>query len=100
MDRLTEVLEDRPPLFVSAGVLKHAHEIEQAAENPVVAALVLGAYTDQESFGNSQGGSKQVFHYDPGRQAAFNSIGLENPGRAKVSEYLPQVIARAKDGGP
>lgn len=99
MNRLVDVLENRPPFYISAGVLKHRDEIERAAAIPTVAALVLGAYTEREWAGNSQGGRKQVFYFDAVNQAAYNSIGLQNPGRKNASSYLSDSIARVQAEG-
>lgn len=93
------ISENRPPIFVAAGVIKHEAQIIQASQVESVAMQTIGSFTRSEWSGNSMGGKFNVFHWDEATKAAYNSIGLENPGRKLASEYLPRAISFVKESG-
>jgi len=100
MGQLKEVMpQDRLPIFVSAGVVKEPAQIERLIPNEAIAAQVLGSYTWNEHDGNDQNGRHNTFYYDAQARAAYNSIGLKNPGKENAGRYLPEVIKKMKAAG-
>lgn len=90
---------DRLPFFVSAGIIKTEDEIEQYATNPYISAQVIGSFSEPEWGGNDPTGTKTVFWYDQQDKAAYNAVGLRNPGRKAASEYLPRAIRQVQAAG-
>lgn len=98
MPRL-EILDDRPPIFIGAGIVKEPGQIEQIHANELLAATILGSYTNIPWDGNDEGGRRVVEHWDGDSKAYYNSIGLKNPGREAASTYLPAAIKRMQAAG-
>jgi dihydroorotate dehydrogenase len=94
-----EILDDRPPIFIGAGIIKEPGHIKQIHDNELLAAVILGSFTDIPWDGNDAGGRYVVEHWDGDGKAYYNSIGLKNPGREAASVYLPDSISRMKDAG-
>lgn len=90
---------DKPPIFVSAGVIKSEEQIERFSEVRHIAAQVIGSFSEEEWGGNDPSGCKTTFWWDEKGQAAYNAIGLQNPGRKAASEYLPRSIKRLHSVG-
>lgn len=90
------IIEDeRPPIYISAGFCKEQQTIELLAEEQALAMQVLGSYSMFENAGNEGA----VFLWDAGEQAAYNCVGLRNPGREAASKYLPDAIKKMHDFG-
>lgn len=83
--------ESRPPLYLSAGIHRGQVEIERLAIEESLAMQIVGPYSVSSWPGHDRGGNKR-FHYDAISGAAYNSIGLENPGYHAASEYLQTSI--------
>lgn len=98
MPRL-DIPVERPPIFIGAGVIKTDEEIRRYADIPEVAAQIIGSFSENEHSGNDPSGTKRVFYYNAANQAAYNAIGLRNPGRQAASEYLPKAIKAVKAAG-
>jgi len=86
------VPKDRLPVYVGAGVVKEKTQIEHLAPEETIGALVLGSYTQNEHAGNDADGHYNVFWWDKEQEAAYNSIGLRNPGSKNASGFLPEAI--------
>ncbi len=89
----------RIPLFVGAGVIRSAAQIEQYAAIPDLAVQTLGSYSTDPNGGNDPDDSKIVFSYDVDTGAAYNAIGLKNCGRDAAGEFLPDAIKRVHKAG-
>ena len=98
MSRL-EIPTDRPPVYVSAGVNKEELQIVRTGLEETIALQIDGAFSEPECYGNDESGRKNVFWWDEETQAAYNSVGLKNPGRKKATEYLPRAVKAAKEVG-
>lgn len=90
---------DRPPIFVSAGVVKTKQQISQFAKIPELAAQVIGTFSEDEWAGNDPSGQETVFWWDDKNQAAYNAVGLRNPGLKTARTYLPGSIREVHDTG-
>lgn len=90
---------DRPPLFVGAGVIKSAEQIETYAAIPEIAVQVMGSYSYNEHGGNDPEGTKRVTFWDEANQAFYNAVGLKNIGHKAASEFLPESIRRVRAAG-
>ena len=100
MSRLElQLTPEQAPLFVAAGVIKTEAEIRRYAAVPELAALVLGSYSLDEWGGNDPGRSKRVFYWDQDGLAAYNAVGLQNPGLNEAAHYLPDAIKRVQAAG-
>jgi len=83
---------NRAPIFVSAGVVKTEEQIRQFARIPELAAQVIGSFSENEWGGNDPTGRETIFWWDERHQAAYNAVGLRNPGSKAASDYLPRSI--------
>lgn len=92
-------VDDRPPIFVGAGVIKSEERIRYFAGEPLLRAQVIGSFSDTEWGGTDSSGEKNVFWWDEENQAAYNAFGLRNCGRKAASEFLPDSIKAVKDAG-
>ncbi len=90
---------DKPPIFVSAGIIKTENQIRQFAGAHHIAAQIIGSFSEEEWGGNDPSGRKTTFWWDEKEQAAYNAIGLQNPGRKAASEYLPRSIKKIHSVG-
>jgi dihydroorotate dehydrogenase len=89
---------DRPPIFVSAGLVKAESSIYLYASIPEIAAQIIGDYSMEENVPETLPGSR-IFHYDEAHGAAYNAFRLRNPGIKAASMYLPEAIKAAKAAG-
>jgi dihydroorotate dehydrogenase len=100
MGRLESLVpQDRLPVFVGAGVVKEKAQVERLAPEETIAALILGSYTQNEHGGNDNNGQFNVFWWDEPTRAAYNSIGLRNPGKENASRFLPEALKIAEAAG-
>jgi dihydroorotate dehydrogenase len=90
---------DRPPIFVSAGVIKTKEQIRQFAQIPELSAQVIGSFSEHEWGGNDPSGTETIFWWDDKNQAAYNAVGLRNPGLKAARAYLPGSIREVKSAG-
>ncbi|HET7060163.1 MAG TPA: hypothetical protein VFH99_02500 [Candidatus Saccharimonadales bacterium] len=90
---------DKPPIFVSAGIIKTEDQIERFAGVHHIAAQIIGSFSEEEWGGNDPSGNKTVFWWEEKEQAAYNAVGLRNPGREAASEYLPRAIQKLHSVG-
>ncbi|HVV26210.1 MAG TPA: hypothetical protein VHC21_04240 [Candidatus Saccharimonadales bacterium] len=90
---------NRAPIFVSAGVVKTEEQIRQFTRIPELAAQVIGSFSENEWQGNDPTGRETIFWWDERNQAAYNAVGLRNPGSKAASEYLPRSIQRMHSVG-
>lgn len=88
---------DRPPIFVSAGIIKTEEQINLYSGIPEIAAQVIGSFSEHEN--TPPGANKRIFYYDDANEAAYNAFRLRNPGRKAASEYLPDGIKAVHDAG-
>lgn len=90
-----ELPTDRPPLYVSAGIVKTEPQINLYA-GLGLAAQVIGSFSMEEHAPESYG---RLFYYDDDNNAAYNAFQLRNPGRKAASEYLPEAIKTVRGAG-
>ena len=81
--------DDRPPMFVSAGLIKEPRHISLYSSIPEIAVQILGSYSKEE---NSPPGDERLFYYDEHDRAAYNAFRLRNPGMKEARQYLPSKI--------
>ena len=87
---------DRPPIFVSAGIIKTERQINLYSGIPEIAVQVIGSFSENE---NVPDGTGRIFYYDDEEQAAYNAFRLRNPGRKAASRYLPHSIGFVHEAG-
>jgi|GEM_PF-2919410 len=90
---------DRLPFFIGAGVIKSQVAIEQYAQIPELAALVIGSFSDTEWAGNDPTDTKRLTWWDKQNKTFYNAIGLRNVGRTAASEFLPEALKRVRAAG-
>jgi dihydroorotate dehydrogenase len=95
----TKIDPERPPIFIGAGVIKSESAIDRYAAMPGIAAQVIGSFSWDEWGGNDPTRQKTTFYWDAEQQAAYNAIGLQNPGHEAASKYLPGAISRVRAAG-
>lgn len=91
-----ELPADRPPIFVSAGIIKSQSQIAEYAAIPHLAAQIIGDFSDKQNYPR---GSGRRFYYDPATGAAWNAFRLRNPGRKVASKYLPESVKMVQGAG-
>lgn len=91
-----ELPPDRPPIFVSAGIIKTESQIHLYAGIPEIAVQIIGSFSENENMPDEGG---RIFYYDDTDQAAYNAFRLRNPGRKSASGYLPSSIGAVHEAG-
>lgn len=91
-----ELPSDRPPIFVSAGLIKTETNINLYSNIPEIAVQVIGSFSENE---NIPDGGGRIFYYDETAKAAYNAFRLRNPGRKAASKYLPHSIGTVHEAG-
>jgi dihydroorotate dehydrogenase len=93
-----ELPTDRPPIFVSAGVVKeNPYDHVKYSSMPEIAALVIGSFSEKENKVDHQG--KPTFLYDSKNWAAYNSVKLANCGHEFADRFVRHGISLAQDAG-
>lgn len=90
---------DRPPLFVGAGVIKSAEQIETYAAIPEIAVQVMGSYSYEENPLSPDEANLQLVWWDEANQAFYNAMRLKNIGRKAAEQFLPDSIKRIQAAG-
>lgn len=89
--------DDRPPIFVSAGIIKTAEQINLYSAIPEISVQIIGSFSENEN--TPPGAGRRIFYYDEAAKAAYNAFRLRNPGRRAASEYLPDSIKAVHEAG-
>lgn len=91
-----ELPPDRPPIFVSAGIIKNRTQILAFSEVPELAGQVIGDFSDKQNYPRGTG---RRFYYDEASGSAYNAFRLRNPGRKAVSKHLSESIKVVQGAG-
>lgn len=91
-----ELRQDRPPIFIAAGVIKTEEQILQASEANQLATQIIGSISENR---NDPPGNGRDFHFDEVSLDARNAVRLRNPGSEEASDYMPRSIATVQAAG-